>query len=226
MVCFWDIDGTLVSESLERRFVRGLLERRPHYRWPNYAADVTRLFFHMPPRWYKMKLAYLRGQSVGDIDEWLDDWFGPVVRPGLYTSAVETVALLSQDGVRQVLVSGTPRPLAERLGDYLGVSEIIAAEPQIRGGQYTGRLLGPHPRGRQKKAQVGEWLINNDLDWSGTAALANHWDDRHLMQAVGLPVAVNPDSKLLGLARRLGWMIVSNAGLSDAFVQVSDRIRS
>ena len=40
-------------------------------------------------------------------------------------------------------------------------------------------------------------------------AYSDHWSDKHMLEAVGHAVAVNPRGRLLSMARRRGWEILT-----------------
>ena len=97
---------------------------------------------------------------------------------------------------------------------YLGIDEIIAAEPEIVNQRYSGRLIEPHPHGEYKALYAERWLEQNNLSWDRVVALANHGNDRYLLEKASRGIAVHPDQKLRQIAKQQGWPIADN--LEDA----------
>jgi phosphoserine phosphatase len=169
-----------------------------------------------------MKLVYLRGLKREDVDGWIKECFGQSLEEILFAGSVNAVRQLAQAGLPQVLLTGAPRPLAERIGDYLRVDDIIAAEPEYSDGVYTGGLIGKHPRGRRKIGFAASWLKVNGYEWSDTIGLGNHYDDRFLLEQAGVGIAVNPDRRLYRLAQARGWEIVTEPNQDFSVLSLAD----
>ncbi|HSG99181.1 MAG TPA: HAD-IB family phosphatase [candidate division Zixibacteria bacterium] len=206
-IVFWDIDGTLVESSLERLFLRYLLRNRyvHPFRLPaNLALLALRL---PPPHWYQMKALYILGQTPERVREWVDACFAEVIIHRIRPHATQTVAALRDSGARQILLSGTLQPLAERLASHLGLTDVIAGEPELTRGRYSGRLVRPHPRAEQKALQAESWLSQHNYLWEDSLAIANHADDRPLLESAARPIVAFPDSRLADYARERGWRV-------------------
>lgn len=217
MVVLWDIDGTLVRSSLERYFFAYLRQRHP-------GVSVLSTILHVlhnglwswPPVWYKMKVAYLRGLTVDEVDDYFARCWSERIEDNLFPGCTGAVQQLRQRHIRQVLLTGGPRPLAKRVAQHLGVDDLIAADPVITNSRYTGAVTEPHPRGKRKVAFADRWLRQNKLDWKQTVALGNHLDDRYLLERATIAVAVNPDNQLRQLADRKGWPCIDPDGANSA----------
>ncbi len=218
---FWDIDGTLVRGSLERLF-RKYLSDQGHVTKGAIASHFLRLSLRLPPpKWYQIKLAYLRNQSAGDVDQWIQLCWEESIKGNLFDGARQVISKLADTGARQVLLSGTLKPLAAPLMTYLGIHEIIAAEPEIINERYTGRLIEPHPHGKYKALYAERWLSENNLTWENVTALANHYKDRYLLQKASRALAVHPDHELQQLAQQQGWPVANN--LRDLHIILTGR---
>ena len=211
-VVFWDIDGTLLSGSLEGGFV-GYLRRHGQLNLWRIIVRFTRQMIRVPlPTGHQFKLAYLRRQNAQEVEHWMDSYWRDEVLDLLYPEIRPTIDEFRQQDFQQVLLSGTLFPLARRLGNYLGISEIIAAEPEIIDGHYTGGLTKPHPAGPRKTQYAKAWLKAHDLDFFDAVALGNHFGDRDLLGRVMVPIAVNPTDHLREYANKMGWPIIERPG--------------
>ncbi|MBU1319071.1 MAG: haloacid dehalogenase-like hydrolase [candidate division Zixibacteria bacterium] len=205
-VVFWDIDGTLIDGSLERCFL-AYLRRHGHATIPYLARSAARLTLDWPPGWHKIKIAYLRGRAVEEVEQLLESCWADSILPDISSAAAATVLDLRERGARQILLSGTPRPLAMKMASYLRIADVIAADPEIRNGIYTGRLTARHPRGIRKVQYAQKWLNENGCTWGMTTGIADHWDDRFLLGRVHNAIAVAPGKRLRRLASSQGWVI-------------------
>jgi len=158
---------------------------------------------------------YLAGRSTDDVEAWVDQCWEETMKQHLRPEPLDLVRWFQSRGDRVVLLSGTARPLARPLMSLLQIDEIICAEPALESGRLTGRLNGLHPQGQRKVTAASNWLSEHGCHWEQTGAMANHWDDRFLLNAVKLPMAVFPDHRLRNYARRAHWPIVDG----DSHVQ-------
>jgi phosphoserine phosphatase len=94
------------------------------------------------------------------------------------------------------------RPLAERLGDL----EVIATRAKIEDGRYTGELEF-YCYGENKAAAIREVAEREGIDLAGSYAYSDSSSDVAMLEAVGHPIAVNPDRELRREAERRGWQI-------------------
>ena len=63
------------------------------------------------------------------------------------------------------------------------------------------------PIGETRAAVLREYAKANDIDLKNSIAYADSTSDLPMLEAVGFPVAVNPETKLATLARRRGWLV-------------------
>jgi phosphoserine phosphatase len=221
-VVLWDIDGTLISSSFERRFLADL-RRHGHVNIARAAVDALPVWLRNPlGGWHELKLMYLCGKPVELVQSWIETCWKESIRPELYPGVIEAIRQLRSDGIVQVMLSGTPRQLAEPLMKTLRLEDLIAAEPEIRDNKYTGRLVAPHPRGNRKADMAGAWLQDHGYRWNQTIAIADHWDDRFLLEQANTSIVVHPEDRLRKHAIGNGWTIVDDITNSSLLAIVRD----
>jgi HAD superfamily hydrolase (TIGR01490 family) len=106
------------------------------------------------------------------------------------------------------IVSAAPQEIVEPLAQALGMTGGIGTRSELLDGVYTGDLNGPFCYGPGKveaMAALAEW---HHYDLSQCYAYSDSVSDLPMLEAVGHPVAVNPDAGLERRARRDGWPIV------------------
>ena len=84
---------------------------------------------------------------------------------------------------------------------------IIAAEMGSSDGVYDGRLTAVPPTGEARYQTLFDFAELHGVDLRESVAYADSTSDLPMLEAVGFPVAVNPETKLAALARRRGWLI-------------------
>lgn len=106
------------------------------------------------------------------------------------------------------IVSASPLELVDPLAAALGMTAGIGTISEVVDGAYTGNLAGPFCYAEGKVEAMEELARWEGLDLAQCYAYSDSFSDLPMLQAVGHPVAVNPDSKLERVARRSGWPIV------------------
>ncbi len=97
--------------------------------------------------------------------------------------------------------------------------EIIAAEMSIRDdGTLSGEMITVPPTGEARAQLLDDYCRSEGLDLGECVAYADSSSDLPLFEAVGFPVAVNPETRLAAIARKRGWLVEqwSKAGGSHA----------
>jgi len=96
--------------------------------------------------------------------------------------------------------------LSEEIYDeILGLSGAIATVSEVENGVYTGRLKNPPMHGEQKAIAVAKLASEHGLDLVHSFAYSDSSNDIPLLESVGNPTAINPDSSLRSHAIENGW---------------------
>ena len=109
-------------------------------------------------------------------------------------------------GHRTILITGALDFLVEPLRPLF--DEIIAAKMSVRSdGSMSGELdVGP-PTGEQRALILASYAEAEGLRLEESIAYADSASDLPMLEAVGHPVAVNPEAKLATIARKRGWHV-------------------
>jgi putative phosphoserine phosphatase/1-acylglycerol-3-phosphate O-acyltransferase len=107
-----------------------------------------------------------------------------------------------------VLATTTPHDLVDPLAERLGFDAVIATRYGIDDdGRYDGTIVGELVWGRGKLRAVQAWANDNGVSLDASWAYSDSFYDTPLLGAVGHPVAVNPDPRLLALALVRRWPV-------------------
>ena len=86
--------------------------------------------------------------------------------------------------------------------------EIIAAEMSVRpDGTYSGEMVQVPPTGETRAQILAEYCAAGGFRLDECVAYADSTSDLPLLEAVGFPVAVNPETRLAAIARKRGWLV-------------------
>ena len=106
------------------------------------------------------------------------------------------------------IVSASPVEIVEPLATTLGMTGGIGTRSIVVEGAYTGELDGPFCYGHGKVEAIERLARWEGLDLAQCYAYSDSASDLPMLEAVGHPVAVNPDGPLERYARQHGWPIV------------------
>ncbi len=209
-LAIFDIDGTLVRGSTERRFWRYLFMRRRQ--GPRQILAGAWFLVRFLPRYgsqvAKKNKAYLVGLNTADVAALAADFVAREAVPRLFEPAVERLQQHLRAGDTVALLSGTLEPIARALAKHLGVQHVRATKCAERAGFYLAGAPVEHPFGVQKVGLAVELATQLGADLRLATAYADSAHDLQLLKAVGSPVAVRPDRKLLRAAHAKGWDVI------------------
>jgi HAD superfamily hydrolase (TIGR01490 family) len=165
-------------------------------------------------------LARIEGASVSDLDQ-----IGQAILPKLATrvrpESRKLVTMHHDAGRDTWIVSASPHAIVEPLAASLGMTGAIGTEGEIVDGRFTGRLGGPFIYGPGKAEAIEKLASDRGYDLALSYAYSDSISDLPMMELVGHPVAVNPDSELTAIARERGWPVVIFARKTKRAMAVS-----
>jgi HAD superfamily phosphoserine phosphatase-like hydrolase len=172
---------------------------------PWYSLSYRLGFFR--PRVSEDGFPYLRGKTRGTLERLARDSFEGSLRGDLFPEAVSLVQSLRSGGRRVMLATSSLDFIVAPLADYLDVDGVLATELEFVDGVCTGRMQGMPMFRREKKARVLAFLAEQAVVPGECSFYSDSIYDLPLLEAVGKPVAVNPDFRLRRVAVRRGWQI-------------------
>jgi len=109
-------------------------------------------------------------------------------------------------GHRTVLITGALDFAVENLRPLF--DEIFAAEMSVRpDGTYSGEMSTVPPTGEARAQLLSDYCDAEGFELDECVAYADSSSDLPLFEAVGFPVAVNPETRLANIARKRGWLV-------------------
>ena len=110
-----------------------------------------------------------------------------------------------------VLATTTPYDLVKPFADRLGLDDVIATRYNVAddGDTYDGTLAGPFVWSAGKLEAVRGWAAEHGVDLAQSFAYSDSVYDTPLLSAVGNPVVVNPDPRMVFMAAARRWPTLS-----------------
>ncbi len=130
--------------------------------------------------------------------------------PNIPVSALTLVRQHQAAGDLVVLTTATNRFITELTALHLGIAHLIATEPQVQGGLFTGQTMGTLNMRRGKVARLHDWLAarhqkRSDFFMTAYSDSINDWP---LLDMADQAVAVDPDVRLRARAKMFNWPIL------------------
>jgi HAD superfamily hydrolase (TIGR01490 family) len=211
---FFDLDKTVIARPSMVAFGRPLhraglvspwvllraLSGQVVYLW--LGADEARLL-----RTRNAALALTKGWQQERVERVVRETLEEVVDPIVFDEALQLIRSHRDAGRLVVIVSASPEEVVRPLSAYLGADDAVATRSRIDGdGRYTGELER-FCSGEDKVAAIRALADSRGLDLAGSFAYSDSVTDLPMLEAVGHPVAVNPDRALLRVALARDWEV-------------------
>jgi putative phosphoserine phosphatase/1-acylglycerol-3-phosphate O-acyltransferase len=105
-----------------------------------------------------------------------------------------------------VLATTTPYDLVKPFADRLGLDDVVATRYGVTAdGVYDGTLNGPFVWSAGKLAAITDWADRNGVDLVESYAYSDSVYDTPMLAAVGHPIVVNPDPRMVLVAAARRW---------------------
>ena len=212
-IAFFDLDKTIVARSsplaLGRSFFKeGLIGRS----WL-IKSVYAQLMFHLmgadEDKMTKMQNAAAKmteGWEAEKVREVVNEVLEEVISPLIYAEALELMHDHRAAGRVVCIVSSSPAEIVEPLANMVQVNRFIASKPRIEDGKYTGELEF-YAYGENKVKALRDLADELGAELKNCFAYSDSVTDLPMLEAVGNPVAVNPDRELRKIADERGWTI-------------------
>ncbi|MBI3896841.1 MAG: HAD family hydrolase [Gammaproteobacteria bacterium] len=213
-LALFDLDHTLLAGDsdyawgeflIERGLVDGATFRPANDRYyKQYEAGTLDIY-----EFLAFSLASLARHDRATLDrlhaEFMQSHILPMIAPG-------AKALLEKHRTRGdtlVIITATNSFVTGPIARVLGVTHLIATEPEQRDGRYTGGVAGTPCYREGKVERLHAWLKVHPGELNGSHGYSDSHNDLPLLQTVTHPVAVDPDPILRKTAEARGWPIIS-----------------
>jgi len=210
---FFDLDKTIISKSsslaLSRPMYRAGMVTRGQLVRGAYAQLVYALVGADERKMDRLKeglLQLTKGWDRAEVERLVRDVIIDAIDPYVYQEALDLMALHRSEGRAVYIVSSSPEEVVRPLARHFGVAGVLATRARIEDGLYTGELEF-YCAGEGKAEAVRSLAESVGVDLEHSYAYSDSIADLPMLEAVGHPVAVNPDKELRKQAEEREWDI-------------------
>lgn len=214
-LALFDLDNTLLSGDSDFEWAQYLVDQgvldREVYETRNVAFfeqyKAGTLNIH---EFLDFQFMPLARHPMPQLESWHADFMETRIKPMITQKARDLVAGHQQDA--RVIITATNSFVTGPIAREFGIEHLIATEPELKDGRFTGKVVGTPSFREGKIARLESWLKERDLSWqsfSETWFYSDSLNDLPLLSRVSHPVAVDPDQTLKDHAIRHDWSIIS-----------------
>jgi HAD superfamily hydrolase (TIGR01490 family) len=211
---FFDLDRTIISGSSVFTFGyvayrNGMLPRRDLVK-DLLSATLFQFTGASDEKSEAVKdriLESIRGMRVEDLRNLGGDII-PRLLDGVRRESRGLIDLHDDAGRDTFIVSASPIEIISDFAAAMEMTGALGTVAEIVDGTYTGELAEPFCYGEGKAIAIEKTAAANGYDLALCYAYSDSGSDLPMLEAVGHPVAVNPDRALEAVAYHRGWPIV------------------
>ena len=214
-VAFFDVDNTLMRGSSLFFLSKGMYQRGFFTKKDISYFVVANLRYRLSGVENKDEIAkiqsaaceFIRGHEASEIEKMGIEIYDEYVSPALWQGTIEIANEHLSQNEEVWLVTATPKDLAELIAKRLGFTGGLGTVAEVKGGKYTGKIIGQLLHGPYKAIAVRQLAAERGIDLENSYAYSDSHHDLPLLEAVGNPRVINPDALLQLHALREHWPI-------------------
>jgi HAD superfamily hydrolase (TIGR01490 family) len=211
----FDLDNTLLSGDTDVEWLEFLIDQKvlpPSAQQDNLEMDRRYRSGQADAREYvRFYLRFYPPHSMASLLSLREEFIPTRIEPRMLPAARALVQKMNKQNL-VAIITATNRFLTEPIAAAFGIEHLIATEPQIADGRFTGDIVGAPCMREGKIEHLQQWLLGQKkklTDFAQTHFYSDSINDLPLLERVTHPVAVDPDPRLAEIARQRGWRSLS-----------------
>ncbi|MEN8169524.1 MAG: HAD family hydrolase [Pseudomonadota bacterium] len=213
-LAIFDLDNTLLGGDSDYLWGRFLVEQGhvdgDHYERENqryydeYKAGTLDIY-----EFLRFSLKPLAEHDMATLLNWQQQFMAEKITPMMLPKASELLQQHRDAGDYLLIITATNLFVTAPIAESLGVDHILATEPELIDGHYTGEVYGTPCFQQGKVTRLNEWLAKSDRNLADSWFYSDSHNDLPLLELVTHPVAVDADETLAAHAEARGWSHIS-----------------
>lgn len=212
-LAIFDLDNTLIggdsdylwSQFLTEEGIVGPEHQRENQRfYDEYVAGTLDI-----NEFLAFQLAPLAAHDIETLLSWRERFMAEKITPIMLSSAQALIDKHTNDGKTLLIITATNSFVTAPIAARLGIPHLLATEPELLNGQYTGKVAGTPCFREGKVERLNLWLKETGHNLDDSWFYSDSHNDLPLLERVTHPVAVDPDEVLTEYAKGQQWPIIS-----------------
>lgn len=211
IAAFFDIDNTLYKGYAQQDFLKYLV-RNKLLEKKRVRKIFTWLFLEKigvltHEQMMTLALRIMSGSAEHDVEVEAKRFFESEVIPHLEHNTLSQIIDHQKEGHVIVLLTEIIEPLAKQFERYFKATTTLCTQLETKRGVYTGKV-NRLCWNKGKKHALDEFVDHFAINRDRSFFYADSYSDIPALEAVGNPIAVNADSKLLAFATANNWEVL------------------
>ena len=212
-LAIFDLDNTLIggdSDFLWGEFIgeEGIVDasayrKKNEYFYQQYDLGILDIY-----AWLEFCLEPLTRYSMTELQEFHHRFMIQKIEPILLDKAQNCINQHKERGDTVLVMTASTSFVTAPIVKKYGINHLLATEPEIKEGRYTGGVSGIPCFQAGKIDKLMPWLQKNEETLTGSTFYSDSHNDLPLLELVDNPVAVNADKILTKIAEKKCWEIL------------------
>ena len=213
-LAIFDLDNTLIggdSDFLWGEFIgeEGIVDanayrKKNEYFYQQYDLGTLDIY-----AWLEFCLEPLTRYSMTELQELHHRFMIQKIEPILLDKAQNCINRHKERGDTVLVITASTSFVTAPIVKKYGINHLLATEPEIKAGRYTGGVSGIPCFQSGKVDKLMPWLQKNEETLTGSTFYSDSHNDLPLLELVDNPVAVNADKILTKIAEKKGWEVLN-----------------
>jgi HAD superfamily hydrolase (TIGR01490 family) len=213
-IALFDLDNTLIagdSDYLWGCFLveQGIVDGASYERENRRFYDLYKVGKLDIYEFLDFQLRPLAANELDTLHHWRAQYIEEKIVPILLPKAHDLLNRHRDQGDTLVIITATNRFITAPIAGLYGIDHLLATEPALRSGRYTGGITGIPCFQDGKVQQLSGWLQAHRQTREDSWFYSDSHNDLPLLNKVINPVAVDPDEILEQHASEHGWPVIS-----------------
>ncbi|MEM0994470.1 MAG: HAD-IB family hydrolase [Bacteroidota bacterium] len=208
---FFDLDRTLISDFSAKQFFQSrLLSGKMSAK--EIIAQFAGVIVYARGQGNFAGLAAISAKGIKGVDEQLfvqmgEEVYAKYLATTIYPEARAMVAAHLSKGHTIAIISAATPYQVNPIARDLGIEHVMCTRLEVKDGKFTGNIVEPACWGEGKAYAARALAEKYDLDLTKSYFYTDSAEDLPLLEIVGHPRPMNPDTKLAALAFKNGWPV-------------------
>ncbi len=148
---------------------------------------------------------FMKGVTEESYFEFGEELYEKHIARKVYPEARELIEAHQAKGHTVAIVSSATIYQIEPTARDLGIEHILCSQYEIENGEFTGNIIRPLCFGEGKVTAAEQLAKEHKLNLKQSYFYSDSYDDIELLERVGKPRPLNPNTKLREVAKERGW---------------------
>ena len=209
-LAIFDLDKTLIngdSDFLWGEFMSeiGAVDEKTYQVKNQYFFDQYALGKLNINEYLEFCLEPLSQNNRTTLDGWHQRFMQKKIEKILLPKAQQVVNQHKAKGDTVLVITATNSFVTAPIVERYGIDNLLATNPEVKQGQFTGKVEGEPCFQQGKITHLNKWLEKTGKEMSGAYFYSDSHNDLPMLELVDNPVVVHGDDKLKTIAKQRGW---------------------